>query len=139
MAGLLIGGSVLYWWHTSDAQWAIVAIVAFLYVGVAYATRRSTWAVLGTIGFFAATTHYIVGSPTAIVEQAFGVGGGQGSCTTTASGTVCSAGSSSASISAWSPALALGLLGFWLVLLGLAGRRATASVPAPSVPAPASE
>jgi hypothetical protein len=131
MAGLLIGGPVLYWWHTSDAQWAIVSIVAFLYVGVAYASRRSSWAVLGTIGFFAAAIHYVVGSPTAIVEQAFGVGGGQGSCATTASGTVCKSSSASA-ISAWSPALALGLLGFWLVLLGLAGRRATASVPAPA-------
>jgi hypothetical protein len=135
MAGLLIGGPVIYWWHTSDAQWAIVSIVAFVFVGVAYVTRRSSWAVLGTIGFFAATTHYIVGSPTAIVEQAFGVAGGSGSCTATATGTVCTS-SPTASISAWSPALALGLLGFWLVLLGLAGRRVTASVPAPPVPAP---
>jgi hypothetical protein len=131
MAGLLIGGPVLYWWHTSDAQWAIVSFVAFLYVGLAYVTRRSSWAVLGTIGFFLATIHYVVGSPTAIAEGVFGAGGG-GSCTATASGEVCT--SAGPSISAWSPALALGLLGFWLVLLGLAGRRATAPVPAPVVP-----
>jgi hypothetical protein len=131
MAGLLIGGPVLYWWHTSDAQWALVSIVAFLYVGVAYTTRRSSWAVLGTIGFFLATTHYVIGSPTAIAEGVFGAGGG-GSCTATASGEACT--STGPSISAWSPALALGLLGFWLVLLGLAGRRATAPVPPPVVP-----
>jgi hypothetical protein len=127
MAGLLIGGPVLYWWHTSDAQWALVSIVAFLYVGVAYTTQRSSWAVLGTIGFFLAAVHYVVGSPTAIAEQAFG--GGSESCTVTASGEVCT--STGSSISAWSPALALGLLGFWLVLLGLAGRRRAAPVPAP--------
>lgn len=135
MAGLLIGGVVLYWWHTSDAQWAIVSIVALFYVGLAYGSRRSSWAVLGTIGFFAATSHYVVGSPTALAEQAVGLGSGGGSsCTATATGTVCT--SSGASISAWSPALGLGLLGFWLVLLGLAGRRVRTTAPAAPVPAP---
>jgi hypothetical protein len=93
--------------------------------------------VLGTFGFFAATVHYVVGSPTAIAEQAVGVGGGGESCTTTVTGTVCTSSPGAASISAWSPALALGLLGFWLVLLGLAGRRVTATVPPPAVPPPA--
>jgi hypothetical protein len=131
MAGLLIGGPVLYWWHTSDAQWAIVSIVAFLYVGVAYATRRSSWAVLGTIGFFAATIHYVVGSPTAIAYQA--IGGPRGGCSVTAAGETCT---STSAITAWSPALALGLLGFWLVLLGLAGRRVGTAAPAASEPLP---
>jgi hypothetical protein len=103
VGGLLIGGAIVYWWHTSDAEWAGVSIVAFLYVGIAYVTRRSSWAVLAAIGFFAATVHYVIGSPTAIAERALG-GGGNG-------------------ISGWSPALAFGLLGFWLVLLGLFGRR----------------
>jgi hypothetical protein len=134
MAGLLIGGPVLYWWHTSDAQWAIVSIVAFLYVGVAYATRRSSWAVLGTIGFFAATIHYLVGSPTAIAEQA--IGGVRPTCTVTAAGETCASTPASA-ITAWSPALALGLLGFWLVLLGLAGRRVGTAAPAAFEPPPA--
>jgi hypothetical protein len=35
------------------------------------------------------------------------------------------------SISPWSPALAFGLLGFFLVLLGLLGRRRTAATLAP--------
>ena len=94
------------------------------------APSRSSWAVLGTIGFFLATIHYVVGSPTAIVEQALGVGGP--TCTQTLAGETCT--SSGTSISAWSPALALGLLGFWLVLLGLAGRRAGVSAPPPAVP-----
>ncbi len=126
VGGLLIGGSILYWAHTGDGEWAGVSIAALIFVVIAFVTRRSSWAVLGTIGFFAATIHYVIGSPTALAEGAFGLGGG-GSCTATASGTVCT--SSPASISAWSPALAFGLLGFWLVLLGLLDRRRTAAPP----------
>ena len=120
VGGLLIGGSVLYWAHTSDGDFAAVSIVALVFVGIAYATRRSSWAVLATIGFFAATIHYIVGSPTALAEGFFGIGSGQ-QCTSTPTGTVCKSIGSSP-ISPWSPALAFGLLGFWLVLLGLFGR-----------------
>jgi len=124
VGGLLIGGAILYWAHTSDGDFAVVSIVAFLYVLLAYATRRSSWAVLGTIGFFAATIHYIVGSPTSLVEQGLGLAR-SGSCTATASGTVCT--STPGAISPWSPALAFGLLGFFLLLLGMLGRRRTAA------------
>jgi hypothetical protein len=131
VGGLLIGGAILYWAHTSDGDYAVVSIVAFLFVILAYATKRSSWAVLGTIGFFVATIHYIVGSPTALAQGFFGLGssGSSGSCTATAAGTVCT--STPGSISPWSPALAFGLLGFFLVLLGLIGRRRTAATLAP--------
>jgi hypothetical protein len=129
VGGLLIGGSILYWCHTSDADFAFVSIVAFVFVGIAYATRRSSWAVLGTIGFFAATIHYVVGSPTALAEGAFGLGG-SGSCVTSPTGPpICT--SSSSAISPWSPALAFGLLGFFLVALGLLGRRRMVATLAP--------
>jgi hypothetical protein len=95
VGGALIGGSFIYWWHTSDAQWALISIVSLGYVLLASATKRSSWAVLGTIGFFAATIHYVVGSPLAVVRQ--GVAG-------------------------WAPSVAFACLGFWLVLLGLRGR-----------------
>jgi hypothetical protein len=96
VGGALIGGSLVYWWHTSDAQWALISIVSLVYVLIAYATKRSSWAVLGTIGFFAATTHYVVGSPFAIVQNG---------------------------IAGWAPSVAFASLGFWLVVLGLRGRR----------------
>ncbi len=111
------------------AVFAFVSIVAFVFVGIAYATRRSSWAVLGTIGFFAATIHYVVGSPTALAEGAFGLGG-SGSCVTSPTGPpICT--SSSSAISPWSPALAFGLLGFFLVALGLLGRRRMVATLAP--------
>jgi hypothetical protein len=117
VGGALIGGAILYWFHTSDGDFAVVSIFAFLYVLLAYVSKRSSWAAFGVIGFFAATIHYVVGSPTAIGEQAIN-GGGSG-------------------VSGWSPALAFGLLGFWLVLLGLVGRRFRAAVPPTAVPPPA--
>ena len=132
VGGALIGGAILHWAHTSDGDYAVVSIVAFLYVLLAYVTRRSSWAVLGTIGFYIATIHYIIGSPTALAEGFFGLGS-SGSCITTSAGTTtCTSGG--ASISPWSPALAFGLLGFFLVALGLLGRRrtsATLAAPAP--------
>jgi len=131
VGGLLIGGAIVFWNHTSDGNFAFVLIVALVYVLLAYATRRSSWAVLGTIGFFIATIHYVVGSPTALAQGAFGLGAGQ-TCTASGSGPeVCTSLSPVGGISPWSPALALGLLGFWLVLLGMLGRRRTGATLAP--------
>lgn len=127
VGGLLIGVPILHWFHTSDFDFAVVLAVSFLFVLIAYATKRSSWAVFGTIGFFVATIHYVVGSPTGLAESFFGVGSG-GSCVATPAGRTCT--STPGGISGWSPALALGLLGFWLVLLGLIGRRRRASVAA---------
>jgi hypothetical protein len=118
VGGLLIGGSILYWAHTGDGEWAAVSIAALCFVLIAYATRRSSWAVLGTIGFFAATIHYLVGSPTDIFGAAF-------------------SGEPPPHVSPWAPALAFGLLGFFLVSLGLLGRRRmTATLAPPPDPAP---
>ncbi|HEX5173943.1 MAG TPA: hypothetical protein VFV91_07350 [Gaiellaceae bacterium] len=134
VGGALIGGAVLHWAHTTDGNYAVVSIVAFLFVLTAYATKRSSWAVFGAIGFYIATIHYIVGSPTALAEGFFGLGsGGSSVCHSTGQGgTVCtSTGGGINSISPWSPALAFGLLGFFLVALGLLGRRRTAATLAP--------
>jgi hypothetical protein len=111
VGGVLIGAALLHWWHSSDLDWALISAASVVYVGISYATKRSSWAVLGTAGFFGATVHYLVGSPTGIVSRAFS--------------------GDTSGISPWAPALAFGLLGFWLVLLGLAGRQATAAAPAP--------
>lgn len=114
VAGLLVGVPILVWCHTSTFDFAVIAFMALVYVGVAQATRRSSWAFFGTIGFFIVTVHFLVGSPTGIAQDAVS---GQ-----------------PPSVSAWSFPLAFGLLGIWLVLLGLLGRgRRT---PTPAEPAP---
>jgi hypothetical protein len=132
VGGLLIGGAIIFWAHTSDGDYAVVSIVGFVFVTLAYATKRSSWAVLGTLGFYIATIHYLIGSPTALVEGFFGLGStARGSCTATATGTVCTQTAGPPGISPWSPALAFGLLGFFLVALGLLGRRRTTATLAP--------
>jgi hypothetical protein len=144
VGGLLIGIPLLHWWHTSTFDWALISAVAFVFVGIAYATRRSSWAVYATIAFFAATIYFVGGSPTQIAAGLVGGGvssGGQ-ECVSTATGQACQSigGASSlpdvtsSSVAGWSWALAFGLLGFWLVLLGLIGRR-SATAPAAVSPA----
>ena len=128
VGGLLIGVPILHWFHKSDFDFAIVLIVSVVFVLIAYATRRSSWAVLASVGFFAATSHYVASSSTALLGGPFGVGGGQ-ECTSTATGQVCT--SFGPSVAPWAPALGFGLLGLWLVFLGLLGRRRRAAVPPP--------
>lgn len=113
VGGLLVGVPILVWCHTTNFDFAVVAFMSLLYVAIAHATRRSSWVFYGTIGFILVTVHFLVGSPTGIAENAIN---GQ-----------------PPSISAWSFPLGFGLLGFWLVLLGLLGRRRRP----PAAPAPA--
>jgi hypothetical protein len=105
VGGVLIGATLLHWWHASDTDWALISAVSLVYVAIAYMTKRSSWAVLATIGFLGATVHYLVSTAgsTSIGGAGFNV--------------------SVPSISGWSPSVAFACLGFWLVLLGLAGRR----------------
>jgi hypothetical protein len=113
VGGLLVGVPILFWCHTSTFDFAVIAFMSLLYVAVAHAIRRSSWAVYGTVGFFIVTVHFLVGSPTGIVQNAIA--------------------GEPPNISAWSFPLAFGLLGFWLVFLGLLGRR----LREPAGPAPA--
>jgi hypothetical protein len=129
VGGLLIGVPIYHWCHKSDGGFAVILIVAVLFVLIAYGTKRSSWAVFATIGFFAATIHS-VGSPATLAEGGFGIGGG-GSCVATPAGETCT--STVGGMSAWSPALGFGLLGLWLVFLGPLGRRRrSAADPAPA-------
>jgi hypothetical protein len=137
VGGLLIGVPILHWFDSSDFDFAVVLVVALLYVLIAYGTRRSSWAVFGTIGFFIATIHYAVGSPTALFGSVLGLGG-SGTCVSTPVGQTVNCTSTPGGISGWSIPLAFGLLGLWLVFLGLLGRRRRAPAdPMPASPAPA--
>jgi hypothetical protein len=58
VSGLTIGGALLYYWHTTDTDWVLVAIASLVYVGLAARLRRSSWAVLGAVGLFLVTSHF---------------------------------------------------------------------------------
>lgn len=58
VSGLLAGGALLYWWHSSTLDWALVAAIAIVFVGIARGTGRSSWAVLGVAGFLAAAFYF---------------------------------------------------------------------------------
>jgi hypothetical protein len=102
-AGMLVGGSLLYWWHSTDTDWALVSVAALLYVGIAYASKRSSWAVLATLGLIAAGAHFA----------------GEWSHNTVS----LSASGAASSVSGWVPSLVFAFVGFLLVTLGLASRR----------------
>jgi hypothetical protein len=105
VGGALIGVPLLHWLHSSDFDWALVSAASLAYVAIANATRRSSWAVYGSIGFLGATLYYLFSTADARTIEGLPF-------------TV-------PSISGWAPPVALACLGFWYVLLGLAVRRRT--------------
>jgi hypothetical protein len=126
IGGALIGGPLIYWFNTSNLDFAVLSIFALLYVLVAYWTSRSSWAVYGTIGFFAATAHYVGNTP--LHSPASLLFGASRICSVGAPGMspMCSP----VDYGSWSPTLAYGLLGFWLVALGMLGMRERTAKPA---------
>jgi hypothetical protein len=57
-AGLTVGGALLFFWHRSDTNWALVAVASLVYVALAVMTRRSSYAVLGAYGLYLAAIHF---------------------------------------------------------------------------------
>jgi hypothetical protein len=115
-AGAFIGGALLYWWHTSDLDWALISVTALVYASLARVTKRSSWAVLAAGGLVAAGTHFAV----------------EWSKTTTSITGVTAARD-------WVPYAVFAFVGFLLVSLGLRGRRRghVGAPPAPPPPPPA--
>ncbi len=97
-SGLLIGGSLFYFWHSGDTGWWLVFIVGLVYIGLARLTGRSSWAVLGSFGIYAAAVHF--------GEK-------------WAKSTISLFGGSATSQREWVPAIVLAAVGFLFVLLGL--------------------
>jgi hypothetical protein len=60
VSGLLVGGALLFWWHSSETDWALLATASVAYMLIAGATWRSSWAALGALGFLAASTHWTI-------------------------------------------------------------------------------
>jgi hypothetical protein len=120
-AGVLVGGSLLYWWHDGDWQWALVAVVSLVYVKIARRTSRSSWAVLGALGLVAASTHFAEAWSRTGSEELYSDGSTAGSSVHIAYAPVGEFGTRG-----WVPPLVFAFTGFLLVALGLASRRRNA-------------
>ncbi len=59
VAGLTIGGGLLWFWHTRDLDWILLALAGFAFIAVADRVGRSSWAVLGAFGLLLSTTHWV--------------------------------------------------------------------------------
>jgi hypothetical protein len=59
-AGLTIGGAIVYFCHTSDWDFAVLAVAGLLYVALGRRVGRSSWTVLGALGLLAAAAHFTV-------------------------------------------------------------------------------
>ena len=107
-AGLTIGGSLVYFLHHGNFEWALIAVGGVLYVLLADALGRSSWAVLGTLGILMASVHYTV-ELTHIRLSILGPG-------------------IDGSSRGWAPAVVFAIAGSLLVLLGgMLARRARAA------------
>jgi hypothetical protein len=113
VAGLTIGDTLLYWWHSGDWRWAFLAIGGLVFIRVAAATGRSSWAVIGALGLYAAAAHFalewwhnglsVIGPVFPSRAASFASGG---------------------TTRAWVPAVVFAVLGFGYVALGaLVSRR----------------
>ena len=59
VSGLTIGGGLLWFWHKTDWNFVLIALVGLAYVFFGGATRRSSWTVLGAAGLFLTTVHFV--------------------------------------------------------------------------------
>ena len=58
VAGLTIGGALLWFFHERDWEWILVAIAGLLYVALGDRLVRSSWVVLGAWGILQAAAHF---------------------------------------------------------------------------------
>jgi hypothetical protein len=114
-AGIFIGGALLHWWHSSDLDWALIAVTALVYVSLARVTKRSSWAVLGAAGLIAAGAHFAV-EWSSSTSSVLGV--------------------TTRSPRDWVPYAVFAFVGFLLVALGLRGRRRGHIAAPPTAPPP---
>jgi len=58
VAGLTIGGGLLWFFHDGDFDWILIAIAALLYLALGDRLMRSSWVVLAAWGLLQVTTHF---------------------------------------------------------------------------------
>ena len=58
VAGLTIGGGLLWFFHDGDLDWFLIGIAGLIYVAVGDRLSRSSWVVLGAWGILQTAAHY---------------------------------------------------------------------------------
>lgn len=58
VAGLTIGGGLLWFFHDGDFDWIVIAFVALGYIALGNRLVRSSWVVLAAWGLLQVTTHF---------------------------------------------------------------------------------
>jgi len=58
VAGLTIGGGLLWFFHKGDFDWILIAAAGLIYIALGDRLWRSSWVVLGGWGILQAATHY---------------------------------------------------------------------------------
>jgi hypothetical protein len=58
VAGLTIGGGLLWFFHEGDWDWVVIGIAALVYIALGDRLLRSSWVVLATWGLLQMTTHF---------------------------------------------------------------------------------
>jgi hypothetical protein len=58
VAGLTIGGGLLWFFHGGDFDWILIAVAGLIYIALGDRLVRSSWAVLGGWGILQAAAHY---------------------------------------------------------------------------------
>ena len=58
VAGLTIGGGLLWFFHDGDFDWIVIAFVALGYIALGDRLVRSSWVVLAAWGLLQVTTHF---------------------------------------------------------------------------------
>lgn len=99
VSGLLVGGALLYWWHSSTADWWLLFVAGLVFISIGRGTHRSSWTVLGALGMVAAATHFSIDWTTG--DFTFFTGPSK----------------------AWVPIVVFAVLGFLFVMLGLGAAR----------------
>lgn len=59
VSGLTIGGALLWFWHESDWNFVLVGLTGLVYILFGAGRMRSSWTVLGAVGLFLTTVHFI--------------------------------------------------------------------------------
>lgn len=120
VAGLLIGGSLLYWFHSDDFQWAFVGIVSVVFIAIGARLARSSWSVFGAFGLYLVATRYAAIWSQGPSHGIVNLGGGKGY------GAVIRPALSLPGISGfrpWAAIVTFAVLGFLYVALGILSSR----------------